>query len=223
MTNIEYKEILNNIPDTKLEHDGVTYCLTCDGLIPPPSPPQVICTEVCDECEQWHMDNQLSVTERIEIFKENIPDIKKKLISDKDTLEEQLTSALLKKAMDDSVENQLRAEWIQGDIDELDKQISRFQWHARPESAKKSSFNLEDIKANVRIETILGQPKRKSGSRSYHVCPLHNDSNPSLVVYEDQNSWYCYPCAKGGSVIDLHMAMTGMEFVDACKDLSSTT
>jgi DNA primase len=43
----------------------------------------------------------------------------------------------------------------------------------------------------------------KRGTRRGKVlCPFHNDSNPSMVVYLDQNSWYCYVCAIGGDVYE---------------------
>lgn len=38
-------------------------------------------------------------------------------------------------------------------------------------------------------------------------CPHPNhkkgDRNPSMVVFPQSNSWYCYKCGKGGTVIDL--------------------
>jgi hypothetical protein len=44
--------------------------------------------------------------------------------------------------------------------------------------------------------------KRRGAGRGKILCPFHADSHPSLVVYLDQNSWYCYVCAVGGDVYD---------------------
>ncbi|OPX85732.1 MAG: DNA primase [Pelotomaculum sp. PtaB.Bin117] len=46
---------------------------------------------------------------------------------------------------------------------------------------------------------------RQQGSRWVTCCPFHEDHSPSLVLYPDSNSWYCYGCSKGGSNIDLVM------------------
>jgi len=32
-------------------------------------------------------------------------------------------------------------------------------------------------------------------------CPLHNETNPSFTIYRDTNSFYCFGCQVGGSVI----------------------
>lgn len=143
-------------------------------------------------------------------------------------IEDRLTQALLVKAMNsnedyDTVgwEYELRAERIQQELDELDKKINMFKWHARPPSQKKSSFNVDDIKANIKIETLLGKPNKQSGRRAYYNCPFHDDNTPSFVVYEEQNTFHCFSCGAGGDIIALHMKMKEIDFVTACKDLNS--
>lgn len=43
-------------------------------------------------------------------------------------------------------------------------------------------------------------------------CPLpdHRDTTPSFQIYPNQNSWYCFGCFHGGSVIDLVMYIRGV-------------
>lgn len=38
------------------------------------------------------------------------------------------------------------------------------------------------------------------------TCPLHNDQSPSLTAKRNGNvwEWYCFPCAVGGTVLELH-------------------
>jgi len=39
------------------------------------------------------------------------------------------------------------------------------------------------------------------------LCPVHAERNPSCKLYPAKNTWHCYGCGAGGSVIDLAMAL----------------
>lgn len=36
----------------------------------------------------------------------------------------------------------------------------------------------------------------------YITCPLHNNSDTSLMIREQDNQWFCYGCHNGGNIID---------------------
>ena len=55
--------------------------------------------------------------------------------------------------------------------------------------------------------------------RTVTICPFHSEKNPSLTIYLDQNSWWCYSCNSGGSVIDFIMQQNSLNFLDAVKFL----
>jgi len=42
------------------------------------------------------------------------------------------------------------------------------------------------------------------------VCPFHEDTDPSLHVY-DETGWSCFGCGRGGTIIDLGAAMWNIE------------
>ena len=52
-------------------------------------------------------------------------------------------------------------------------------------------------------------------------CPFHgSDSDASLKIYTNTNSWYCYGCNKGGSPIDFIKYLTGCTVKEAAERLS---
>ncbi len=46
-------------------------------------------------------------------------------------------------------------------------------------------------------------------------CPSHADKTPSLHIYEQTNTWKCFSCGKGSSVIDLVMIFLGKPFKES--------
>lgn len=77
---------------------------------------------------------------------------------------------------------------------------------------------MEAIKANVRIEDVLGV-EGCNGRPWKTLCPLHADVVPSLVVYPD-GRWYCFGCQRHGDVIDLHAALHRISVKEAIAELA---
>lgn len=49
-------------------------------------------------------------------------------------------------------------------------------------------------------------------------CPIHGENTPSLQVYEDTNSWYCWgACGEGGDEIAFVKSIDGVDFNEAVK------
>lgn len=51
------------------------------------------------------------------------------------------------------------------------------------------------------------------------VCPLHDDTTPSLSINTQTGLWYCHRCNEGGKPISLYMRVKGVDFKTAIKDL----
>ena len=58
-------------------------------------------------------------------------------------------------------------------------------------------------------------------NRNKALCPLHNEKSPSFTVYPKTNSWHCFGCGAGGSVIDFAMAFYGLDAIDAAKKIDN--
>ena len=67
---------------------------------------------------------------------------------------------------------------------------------------------------------------KRAGSEYVGLCPFHNDSKPSLTVYNSSDGlmrYRCFACgagSEGGDVIDFVAAIEGISSAEACKRLS---
>ena len=76
----------------------------------------------------------------------------------------------------------------------------------------------EEIKRAVTMEQLLSAYGYRA-KRGRMMCPFHADRNASLQIYAKNNSWYCFGCSKGGSVIDFVMAQEGCNFSTAVRGI----
>lgn len=61
-----------------------------------------------------------------------------------------------------------------------------------------------------------GEPEGRWGEPRV-LCPLHDDSNPSMRLDTDRGLWYCDPCSEGGDAIALVQAVQGVGFAEAVR------
>jgi hypothetical protein len=71
-----------------------------------------------------------------------------------------------------------------------------------------------------RITDYYGGKLRKSGKRLFGLCPFSPEKTPSFVIYEDQNTFYCFSCGAGHDVIDFIMKQQNLKFIEAVKFLT---
>lgn len=70
-------------------------------------------------------------------------------------------------------------------------------------------------------ETVIasGVALRRRGRRLVGRCPFHRDREPSLSVYPETASWFCYGCDAGGDVIDFVARLRGRGFKETVSAL----
>lgn len=77
----------------------------------------------------------------------------------------------------------------------------------------KNEFDIMQIGNFVNLE--------KSGSRYKCCCPIHGEKTPSLVLYPETNSWYCFGCNQGGDYIEFIRQLKHFESrSDAYQDIT---
>lgn len=60
----------------------------------------------------------------------------------------------------------------------------------------------------------------KPGAKAMCSCPLHVDKTPSCSLDLERGLWKCFSCGQGGTVIDMHMRLTGLSVKEAMFDLA---
>ncbi len=62
---------------------------------------------------------------------------------------------------------------------------------------------------------------KKVGNRYISICPFHSEKNPSFIINENKNYYYCFGCKTYGNVIDFLMRFNNINFLDSIKELSN--
>lgn len=82
----------------------------------------------------------------------------------------------------------------------------------------------EQVRAATNIVALIGEslaltPGR--GGREYKgICPFHNDTNPSLTVSPERQSYKCWSCGEGGDCYSWTMWREGVDFREALRLLA---
>ncbi len=79
------------------------------------------------------------------------------------------------------------------------------------------------IKRENPLERVMvehGVKLQRRGSRFVARCPFHEEQHPSLVVYPDTRSFYCFGCRASGDVIDFVRRAEQVDFKEAIRRLA---
>jgi len=75
---------------------------------------------------------------------------------------------------------------------------------------------LNQLKLIDLIEKDLGKPRQKSGRWMLWFCPFHPDKKtPSLGANQENESWHCFGCNKGGDAITWLREYRKLSYSDA--------
>ena len=89
---------------------------------------------------------------------------------------------------------------------------------------KRRSPFVQSVLDQISIENEIGKDVqlKHSGKKFSGLCPFHNDTHPSFEVYPQTQSWFCYGCQKGGSLIDYVMYRDSLTPAEAIRRLCET-
>lgn len=80
---------------------------------------------------------------------------------------------------------------------------------------------INKIKSTIHITELITKFGLEPNRAGYISCPAHDDKTPSLKLYPDSNTWWCFSCNSGSSVIDIYMLITGTDFSTAVTELGA--
>ena len=81
---------------------------------------------------------------------------------------------------------------------------------------------IQELQERVDIEEVISShiTLRRRGKTLVGLCPFHNEKTPSLTVYPDTNSFYCFGCGAGGDVISFIRRIDNLDYVEAVKTVA---
>ena len=85
------------------------------------------------------------------------------------------------------------------------------------------SPEIDLIKRENPLERVMaerGVKLQRRGGRFVARCPFHEEQHPSLVVYPETRSFYCFGCRASGDVIDFVRRVEKVDFKEAIRRLA---
>lgn len=84
--------------------------------------------------------------------------------------------------------------------------------------------DVKDIKQNLSIYDVVSPyvELKWDGRAWVGLCPFHHEKTPSFKVMPDTNTFYCYGCNRGYSVIDFIMILMGKTYREAVDYICQT-
>lgn len=74
---------------------------------------------------------------------------------------------------------------------------------------------IAELKSRNSIADVIGSyvPVKKMGRNLKCKCPFHNETDASLVVYNDSQSFYCFGCQTAGDVITFVRTIEHLDYM----------
>ncbi len=81
---------------------------------------------------------------------------------------------------------------------------------------------IQELIARADVVEIVGKhvQLKKAGANYSGLCPFHGEKTPSFSVSPSKQFYHCFGCGKNGNAISFLMEHSGMNFVEAVKDLA---
>ena len=82
--------------------------------------------------------------------------------------------------------------------------------------------NIDYIQEELQTSAVIGQfTELFTASETDYValCPFHDDSNPSMRIFDSKGHYHCFACGAHGNAINYVMQTQSLKFNDAVKQI----
>ena len=81
---------------------------------------------------------------------------------------------------------------------------------------------IQELVARSDVVEIVGRyvQLKKAGANYSGLCPFHSEKSPSFTVSPTKQFYHCFGCGAHGTSIGFMIEYSGMDFIDAVKDLA---
>jgi DNA primase len=86
-----------------------------------------------------------------------------------------------------------------------------------PDSFKRDLLNRVDIVDIIQRHLQL----KKAGANFSACCPFHNEKTPSFSVSPSKQFYHCFGCGAHGDAIGFVMEYSGLDYIEAIKELAA--
>lgn len=90
-----------------------------------------------------------------------------------------------------------------------------------PIKPKNKYYGVNNIK-DKRITLFYNEVLKEKGNTLVGLCPFHEERTPSFTIYKESNSYFCFGCGAGGTVIDFYMQLHDVDFKTAIKEMNDS-
>ncbi|MCV2524627.1 MAG: DNA primase [Candidatus Lightella neohaematopini] len=85
------------------------------------------------------------------------------------------------------------------------------------------NFFINELLSQVNIIDVIGTRinLKKKGKNFFSLCPFHIENNPSFLVNEEKQFYFCFGCNARGNVINFLMNYDKLDFISSIEELSN--
>ena len=86
-----------------------------------------------------------------------------------------------------------------------------------------SPETIEQVTAASNIVDVIGSyfPLQRAGTEFRALCPFHQEKTPSFYVNPDKQTFYCFGCQRGGTIIQFVQEYEHIDFPEAIRRLAA--
>ena len=82
---------------------------------------------------------------------------------------------------------------------------------------------IQELRYRNDLESVMSSymELKRRGRNLVGLCPFHSEKTPSLTVYPENQSFYCFGCGVGGDVITFIRKIENLDYIEALRFLAA--